>query len=499
MNSSENNKNNKPYPSKNGGSFSSSERRPARRHSGPSRSKPFNKYRGNNGNGDRSFRPPKEDFSLPPPQKEVDLSDISLTEQERKDLDFKNLRSKDIRDVTALAGKLKIENPAGMKRQDMVFEILKRAAQLGDIYGGGVLEILPDGYGFLRSPDYNYLPGIDDIYVSHSQIRRIGMRTGDSINGTIRPPKSSEKYFALLKPDNVNFESVDKARGKILFDNLTPLYPDSRLSLEWNPAEYTTRVVNLMAPLGKGQRALIVAPPRTGKTVLLQNIAGAISHNHKDVYLIVLLIDERPEEVTDMLRNVKGEVISSTFDEPPTRHVQVAEMVIEKAKRLVEHKKDVVILLDSITRLARAYNTVVPPSGKILSGGVDSSALHKPKRFFGAARNIEEGGSLTIIATALIDTGSRMDEVIFEEFKGTGNSEIHLDRKLMERRIFPCMDINKSGTRKEDLLIQQNELNRLLILRKVLAPMNVVDSMEFLLDKLKKAKTNQNFLDNMSG
>ncbi|MYE07757.1 MAG: transcription termination factor Rho, partial [Oligoflexia bacterium] len=337
------------------------------------------------------------------------------------------------------------------------------------------------------------------IYVSHSQIRRFGLRTGDSITGTIRPPKAGEKYFALLKGDNVNFESTDRLKEKILFDNLTPLYPEERLSLEWRPSEYTTRVVDLMAPLGKGQRALIVAPPRTGKTVLLQNIANAISKNHEEVFLIVLLIDERPEEVTDMSRNVKGEVISSTFDEPPTRHVQVAEMVIEKAKRLVEHKKDVVILLDSITRLARAYNTVIPPSGKILSGGVDSSALHKPKRFFGAARNIEEGGSLTIIATALIDTGSRMDEVIFEEFKGTGNSEIHLDRKLMERRIFPCMDINKSGTRKEDLLIQANELNRLLILRKVLAPMNVVDSMEFLLDKLQKAKTNQDFLDNMSG
>ncbi len=444
--------------------------------------------------------PPREDFShFPPPSHQsIDLSDINLTEKERKDLDFKNLRSKDIREVMDLAQKLKIEHAAGMKRQDMVFEILKRAAQLGDIYGGGVLEILQDGYGFLRSPDYNYLPGIDDIYVSHIQIRKFGLRTGDSISGTIRPPKSSEKYFALLKADNVNFESADGLKEKILFDNLTPLYPNQRLSLEYNPSDYTTRVVNLMAPLGKGQRALIVAPPRTGKTVLLQNIANAISQNHPEVALIVLLIDERPEEVTDMLRNVKGEVISSTFDEPPTRHVQVAEMVISKAKRLVEHKKDVVILLDSITRLARAYNTVVPPSGKILSGGVDSNALHKPKRFFGAARNIEEGGSLTIIATALVDTGSRMDEVIFEEFKGTGNSEIHLDRKLMERRIFPCMDINKTGTRKEDLLMPDRDLSRLLILRKVLAPMNVVDSMEFLLDKLKKSKTNQDFLGNMN-
>ncbi len=505
MTDSETNKNNKPFSSKSGGdNFSSSEKKINRRSgSRQSSHRSKNRYRNNNtGNGGnaneshRFYRPAKEDFNVP--QQEVDLSDISLTDQEKKDLDFKNLRSKDIREVMALAQKLKIENPAGLKRQDMIFEILKRAAQLGDVYGGGVLEILPDGYGFLRSPDYNYLPGIDDIYVSHVQIRRFGLRTGDSISGTIRPPKSSEKYFALLNADSVNFEATEHSKEKILFDNLTPLYPDKCLSLEWKQSEYTTRVVNLMAPLGKGQRALIVAPPRTGKTVLLQNIANAISKNHEEVYLIVLLIDERPEEVTDMLRNVNGEVISSTFDEPATRHVQVAEMVLEKAKRLVEHKKDVVILLDSITRLARAYNTVVPPSGKILSGGVDSSALHKPKRFFGAARNIEEGGSLTIIATALIDTGSRMDEVIFEEFKGTGNSEIHLDRKLMERRIFPCMDINKSGTRKEDLLMPENELNRLLILRKVLAPMNVVDSMGFLLDKLKKAKTNQDFLENMS-
>ncbi len=431
-------------------------------------------------------------------QQEVDLSDINLTEEERKDLSSKNLRTKDIRELTALAEKLKIENPAGLRRQDMVFEILKRAAQLGDIFGNGVLEILPDGYGFLRSPDYNYLPGPDDIYVSPSQIRRFGLRTGDTVSGTVRPPKDGERYFALLKVDTLNHEPLENSKHKILFDNLTPLYPEQRLNLEYSPGEYTTRVVDLMAPLGKGQRALIVAPPRTGKTVLMQNIANAIAKNHPEVTLIVLLIDERPEEVTDMLRSVKGEVISSTFDEPPTRHVQVAEMVIEKAKRLVEHKHDVVILLDSITRLARAYNTVVPPSGKILSGGVDSNALHKPKRFFGAARNIEEGGSLTIIATALVDTGSRMDEVIFEEFKGTGNSEIHLDRKLMEKRIFPCMDINKSGTRKEDLLIDKSDLNRLWILRKVLSPMNVVDSMEFLLDKLQHAKSNTEFLNSMS-
>lgn len=428
---------------------------------------------------------------------QVDLSDVELTEEEKENLNSQNLKSKNIKDITELAEKLKIENAAGMRRQDMVFEILKRAAKLGDIFGNGVLEILPDGYGFLRSPDYNYLPGPDDIYVSPSQIRRFGLRTGDTITGTVRPPKDGERYFALLKVDEMNHEPTEKARNKILFDNLTPLYPEERLILEHEPADYTTRVVDMMAPLGKGQRALIVAPPRTGKTVLMQNIANAITANHPEVKLMVLLIDERPEEVTDMSRSVNGEVISSTFDEPPTRHVQVAEMVIEKAKRLVEHKHDVVILLDSITRLARAYNTVVPPSGKILSGGVDSNALHKPKRFFGAARNIEQGGSLTIIATALVDTGSRMDEVIFEEFKGTGNSEIVLDRKLMDKRIFPCMDINKSGTRKEDLLIEKNDLNRLWILRKVLSPMNVVDSMEFLLDKLKNAKTNREFLSSM--
>ena len=437
----------------------------------------------------------------PPAQtQEVDLADIQLTDEEKSWLSSKDLKSKNITQLTELATKLKIENAAGLRRQDMIFEILKRAAKLGqDIYGSGVLEILPDGYGFLRSPDYNYLPGPDDIYVSPSQIRRFGLRTGDTVTGTVRPPKEGERYFALLKVDSLNFETTEKGKDKILFDNLTPLYPNERLKLEHNPGEYTTRVVDLMAPLGKGQRALIVAPPRTGKTVLMQQIANAITHNHPEVKLIVLLIDERPEEVTDMQRTVKGEVVSSTFDEPPTRHVQVAEMVIEKAKRLVEHKHDVVILLDSITRLARAYNTVVPPSGKILSGGVDSNALHKPKRFFGAARNIEEGGSLTIIATALIDTGSRMDEVIFEEFKGTGNAEIHLDRKLMEKRIFPCMDINKSGTRKEDLLVDKSDLNRLWILRKVLAPMNVVDAMEFLLDKVQGTKTNTDFLKAMSG
>lgn len=422
---------------------------------------------------------------------------INLTEEERRELNSKDLKIKPIADLTALGAKMGIEHAAGMRRQELIFEVLKKAARYGDIYGNGVLEILPDGYGFLRSPDYNYLPGPDDIYVSPSQIRRFGLRTGDTVSGTIRPPKEGERYFALLKVEVLNHETTDRSKDKILFDNLTPLYPEKRLKLEWNPTNYTTRVVDLMAPLGKGQRALIVAPPRTGKTVLLQDIANAITNNHPEVTLLVLLIDERPEEVTDMSRNVKGEVVSSTFDEPPSRHVQVAEMVIEKAKRLVEHKQDVVILLDSITRLARAYNTVVPPSGKILSGGVDSNALHKPKRFFGAARNIEEGGSLTIIATALIDTGSRMDEVIFEEFKGTGNSEIHLDRKLMEKRIFPCMDINKSGTRKENLLVETKDLNRIWILRKVLAPMSVVDSMEFLLGKIEAAKTNSDFLANM--
>ena len=429
-------------------------------------------FRDRNSVGSGGGRPHRDDDGIPndpnanmgSQNEDFDLSEVNLTDEQKSWLSSKDLKSKNITQLAELAVILKIENAAGLRRQDLVFEILKRSARIGDIHGSGVLEILPDGYGFLRSPDYNYLPGPDDIYVSPSQIRRFGLRTGDTITGTVRPPKEGERYFALLKVDSLNFETSEAGKDKILFDNLTPLYPNKRLRLEHSPADYTTRVVDLMAPLGKGQRALIVAPPRTGKTVLMQNIANAISTNHPEVKLIVLLIDERPEEVTDMLRSVKGEVISSTFDEPPTRHVQVAEMVLEKAKRLVEHKHDVVILLDSITRLARAYNTVVPPSGKILSGGVDSNALHKPKRFFGAARNIEEGGSLTIIATALIDTGSRMDEVIFEEFKGTGNAEIHLDRKLMEKRIFPCMDINKSGTRKEDLLIEKGDLNRLWIL-----------------------------------
>ncbi|MBI2340190.1 MAG: transcription termination factor Rho [Deltaproteobacteria bacterium] len=412
---------------------------------------------------------------------------------------LKDLKLVKIADLIHLAREFGIDGAAGMKRQELIFSLLKaQTDQQGAIYGEGVLETLPDGFGFLRSGDFSYLPGPDDIYVSPSQIRRFNLRTGDTVSGQIRPPKEGERYFALLKVELVNFEDAELARDKILFDNLTPLYPNERFNLEFDPKNYTTRILDLLTPVGKGQRSLIVAPPRTGKTMMLQNIANAISANHPEVVLIVLLIDERPEEVTDMERSVKGEVISSTFDEPATRHVQVAEMVIEKSKRLVEHKKDVVILLDSITRLARAYNTVVPPSGKILSGGVDSNALHKPKRFFGAARNIEEGGSLTIVATALIDTGSRMDEVIFEEFKGTGNSEIHLDRKLMEKRIFPCMDVNASGTRKEELLQPEDVLNRVWVLRKLLHPLNVLDTMEFLVDKMQGTKSNKDFLESMN-
>jgi transcription termination factor Rho len=386
-----------------------------------------------------------------------------------------------------------------MRKQELIFALLQaQAEQDGLIYGEGVLETLPDGFGFLRAQSYNYLPGPDDIYVSPSQIRRFGLRTGDTVSGQIRPPKEGERYFALLKVEAVNYEDPEDTRDKILFDNLVPLYPDEKVRLETESDSYSNRVMDMLTPLGKGQRGLIVASPRTGKTMLLQAIANSISANHKNIYMIVLLIDERPEEVTDMERSVKAEVVSSTFDEPAQRHVQVAEMVIEKAKRLVEHKRDVVILLDSITRLARAYNTVVPPSGKILSGGVDSNALHRPKRFFGAARNIEGGGSLTIIATALIDTGSRMDEVIFEEFKGTGNMEIHLDRKLADRRIFPSIDINRSGTRKEELLLPPEDLNRIWILRKLLSPLNTVDAMEFLLDKLSGTKNNTHFLDSMN-
>lgn len=418
---------------------------------------------------------------------------------EENGLNLKALKEKKISDLALIGKNFNIEGAANMRKQELIFAILQaQTEQNGYIYGEGVLETLPDGFGFLRAPDYNYLPGPDDIYVSPSQIRRFNLRTGDIISGHIRPPKEGERYFALLKVESINYEDPEKAREKILFDNLTPLYPNQRLRLEYQPDEYTTRIVDLLTPIGKGQRGLIVAAPRTGKTMMLQNIAKALAHNHKEVILIVLLIDERPEEVTDMQRSVDGEVVSSTFDEPATRHVQVAEMVIEKAKRLVEHGKDVVILLDSITRLARAYNTVVPPSGKILSGGVDSNALHKPKKFFGAARNIEDGGSLTIIATALIDTGSRMDEVIFEEFKGTGNMEVHLDRRLMDKRVFPAIDINKSGTRKEELLISREDLNRIWILRKVLSQLSVVEAMEFLLDKIHGTKSNKEFLESMN-
>jgi transcription termination factor Rho len=388
-----------------------------------------------------------------------------------------------------------------MRKQELIFAILQAQTEKnGLIFGEGVLEILPDGFGFLRAPDYNYLPGPDDIYISPSQIRRFNLRTGDTVSGQIRPPKDTERYFAMLKVEMVNYEDPEVARDKILFDNLTPLYPQEKIRLEMDGQSdnYSARVMDLLTPIGKGQRGLIVAAPRTGKTMLLQTIAHSITANHKDVILIVLLIDERPEEVTDMERSVDGEVISSTFDEPAQRHVQVAEMVIEKAKRLVEHQKDVVILLDSITRLARAYNTVVPPSGKVLSGGIDANALQRPKRFFGAARNIEEGGSLTVIATALIDTGSRMDEVIFEEFKGTGNMEIHLDRRLLDRRVFPTIDIQRSGTRKEELLLDKNDLNRIWLLRKVLQPMNTVESVEFLLEKIHVTKNNREFLDSMN-
>jgi transcription termination factor Rho len=414
-------------------------------------------------------------------------------------LNLKALKEKKIGDLALIGKNFNIEGAANMRKQELIFAILQaQTEQNGHIYGEGVLETLPDGFGFLRAPDYNYLPGPDDIYVSPSQIRRFNLRTGDIISGHIRPPKEGERYFALLKVESINYEDPERAREKILFDNLTPLYPNESFRLEYQPEDYTTRIVDLLTPVGKGQRGLIVAAPRTGKTMMLQHLAKAIAHNHKEVILIVLLIDERPEEVTDMQRSVDGEVISSTFDEPATRHVQVAEMVIEKAKRLVEHGKDVVILLDSITRLARAYNTVVPPSGKILSGGVDSNALHKPKKFFGAARNIEDGGSLTIIATALIDTGSRMDEVIFEEFKGTGNMEVHLDRRLMDKRVFPAIDINKSGTRKEELLIAKEDLNRIWILRKVLSQLSVVDAMEFLQDKMHGTKNNKEFLESMN-
>ena len=427
-----------------------------------------------------------------------DLPTAPPSENAPEVLNLTELKKKDIGTMVSIANDFNIENASSLRPQELLFELLQAQSQRGGvIYASGVLETLPDGFGFLRAPDYNYLPGPDDIYVSPSQIRRFNLRTGDSIAGHIRSPKESERYYALLKVEEINFQPPDMVFDKILFDNLTPLYPEQRLKLERGDKDMTSRVIDLVSPIGMGQRGLIVAPPRTGKTMILQNIANSITTNHPEVDLIVLLIDERPEEVTDMQRSVKGEVVSSTFDEPATRHVQVSEMVLEKAKRLVEHRRDVVILLDSITRLARAYNSVIPPSGKILSGGVDSNALHKPKRFFGAARNIEEGGSLTIIATALIDTGSRMDEVIFEEFKGTGNMELILDRKLVEKRMFPAIDLNKSGTRKEELLIEKADLDRIWVLRKVLSQLNVVESMEFSLDKMSKFKDNSEFLSMM--
>jgi transcription termination factor Rho len=414
-------------------------------------------------------------------------------------MNLAELKEKTVADLNAVAKELNVTGTSGLRKQELIFKILEAQTEKnGLVFGEGVLEILPDGFGFLRAPSSNYLPGPDDIYVSPSQIRRFDMRTGDTVSGQIRPPKEGERYFALLKVEAINFENPDLAKDKILFDNLTPLYPDRRVRLERPDGELSTRIMDLLTPIGMGQRGLIVAQPRTGKTMLLQSIANSITANHPDIILLVLLIDERPEEVTDMQRSVKGEVVSSTFDEPAQRHVQVAEMVIEKAKRLVEHKRDVVILLDSITRLARAYNTIQPASGKVLSGGIDSNALQRPKRFFGAARNLEEGGSLTIIATALIDTGSRMDDVIFEEFKGTGNMEIHLDRKLADKRVFPAIDITRSGTRKEELLLSEKELNRVWLLRKVLQPMGTVDAMEFLLEKIRQTKTNADFLDSMN-
>ena len=431
-----------------------------------------------------------------------DLLEEEMIDDEEDDgerMYVRDVKAKSVQELTELGESLSVENAAGLRKQDLVFQILRaQTAQQGKIYAEGVLETLPDGFGFLRAPDQNYLAGPDDVYVSPSQIRRFGLRTGDTVTGQIRPPKEGERYFALLKVNSINFEPPEAARHKILFDNLTPLYPEEGFNLEAPSGGLTTRIIDLIAPVGKGQRALITSPPKAGKTMILKDIANAIAENHPEAVLIVLLIDERPEEVTDMERNVKAEVISSTFDEPATRHVQVADMVIEKARRLVEHKRDVVILLDSITRLARAHNTVVPHSGKILSGGVDSNALQKPKRFFGAARNVEEGGSLTIVGTALIDTGSRMDEVIFEEFKGTGNSELVLDRKLADRRTYPAIDINRSATRREELLLPEATLNRMYILRKVLQPLSPVDSMEFLLEKVKAADSNDEFLESMN-
>jgi transcription termination factor Rho len=460
--------------------------------------------RGNDGNRDRGGNHRQMHDDLPVDDFDADdVGIISPTElaASRQSMNLTQLKLKPVSELVEVATKMGLENLARSRKQDIIFSILKAHARSGeDIYGDGVLEILQDGFGFLRSADSSYLAGPDDIYVSPSQIRRFNLRTGDSISGLIRPPKDGERYFALLKVGEINFDSPEGAKHKVLFENLTPLHPTKRLKLErgnGSSEDLTARIIDLVAPIGKGQRGLIISPPKAGKTMLLQNIATSITANHPDVYLIVLLIDERPEEVTEMARTVRGEVVSSTFDEPATRHVQVAEMVIEKAKRLVEHKRDVVILLDSITRLARAYNTVVPSSGKVLTGGVDANALQRPKRFFGAARNIEEGGSLTILATALIDTGSRMDDVIYEEFKGTGNSEIHLDRRVSEKRVFPAVNINRSGTRREELITSQEELQKIWILRKLLHPMDELASIEFLIDKMKDTKTNADFFDAM--
>jgi transcription termination factor Rho len=451
------------------------------------------------GGDDRRRGRPQPSIRHQTPQSLTDEEVDALQSQPSDGVDLDALKKMKVTELHDMAKELNIENYTSMRKQDLIFKVLQANAEKeGNLYGAGVLEILPDGFGFLRSPNFNYLPGPDDIYVSPSQIRRFNLRKGDTITGHIRAPKDSERYFALLKVDSINFDNPEKAVGTIMFEDLTPLYPEERLRLETTAKHYTTRVIDLMTPIGKGQRSLIVASPRTGKTVILQNIANAITTNHPEVYLIVLLIDERPEEVTDMERTVDGEVISSTFDEPAERHIQVAEMVLEKSKRLVERGRDVVILLDSITRLARAYNATAPPSGKILSGGIDSNALHKPKRFFGAARNIEEGGSLTIIATALIDTGSRMDDVIFEEFKGTGNNEIHLDRKMADRRTFPAIDINRSGTRKEELLLGDTVLQRVWLLRKVLNELNTVEAMEFLLERMSKTDSNEEFLEAMN-
>jgi transcription termination factor Rho len=475
------------------GDSNSSQGRPRRSRSRRTRS-------GNGANGNQVPRNSSKRQRMPEyPDDELLEDDIEEEDPDVERMNVMDLKQKSMEDLAELGESLEVENASGLRKQDLIFEILKaQTANKGKIYAEGVLETLPDGFGFLRAPDQNYLAGPDDVYVSPSQIRRFNLRTGDTVLGQIRPPKEGERYFALLKVSSINLESPEKARHKILFDNLTPLYPEEKFNLEAPSGDLTTRIIDLIAPIGKGQRALITSPPKAGKTMILKDIANAIAENHPEVVLIVLLIDERPEEVTDMARTVKAEVISSTFDEPATRHVQVAEMVIEKARRMTEHKRDVVILLDSITRLARAHNTVVPHSGKILSGGVDSNALHKPKRFFGAARNVEEGGSLTIIGTALIDTGSRMDEVIFEEFKGTGNSEIVLDRKLSDRRTYPAIDINRSATRREELLLSEGTLNRMHILRKVLSPLSPVDSMEFLLEKVKATESNDEFLASMN-